>query len=422
MQNLKECARFAVKLPIARLLPLTARSEDDSSANTITMHHHGGSTMLRIITILLCWLVASLAVTSVYAQRTGNPEKDAELADKQAAKKGNVLKIADNAPDRYTVVKGDTLWGISSKYLLDPWRWPELWRGNRSQIKDPHWIYPGDVLVLDRKNGTLSLERSGASGSRDGKLSPTVRAEMLDKVIPVIPANVIEPYLARPVVMDAAMVDGKIQEGTLLRDAPQIVGGKEGRTLLGSGDVAYVSGLKGDKIEWNAYRPGKQLNDPVSGELLGTEAVYLGKVKVVRRGEPAEVMITKVKLELVKGDRLLPDERVAVSNFTLKSPSKTIDARVVSIYGSVATGGQHSIITINRGKRDGLETGNVLALFRSTLPLDFKPDGDGKSVVLQPEDDRYGLVTVFRVSDRLSYALVMNSSRELIIGDTLRNP
>ena len=378
--------------------------------------------MLRIITILLCWLVASFAVNSVYAQRTGNPDKDAELADKQAAKQGNVLKIADNAPDRYTVVKGDTLWGISSKYLLDPWRWPELWRGNRAQIKDPHWIYPGDVLVLDRKNGTLSLERSGASAVRDGRLSPAVRAELLDKVIPVIPANVIEPYLARPVVMEAAMVDGKIREGALLRDAPQVIGGKEGRTLLGSGDIAYISGLKGDKIEWNAYRPGKSLKDPVTGELLGTEAVYLGKGKVVRRGEPAELLITKAKLELVKGDRLLPDERVAITNFTLKSPAVPVDARIVSIYGSVATGGQHSIITINRGKRDGIEAGNVLALFRSTLPLDFKPDGDGKSVVLQPEADRYGLVTVFRVSDRLSYALVMDSSRELIIGDTLRNP
>lgn len=376
--------------------------------------------MLRIITILLCWLFASLAVTSVYAQRTGNPEKDAELADKQAAKRGNVLKIADNAPDRYTVVKGDTLWDISSKYLLDPWRWPELWRGNRNQIKDPHWIYPGDVLVLDRKNGTLSLERSGSN--RDGRLSPTVRGEALDKVIPVLPANVIEPFISRPVIIEAGTVDGKGGDGDTLRNAPQVIGGKEGRTLLASGDIAYISGLSGDKIEWNAYRPGKVLKDPASGEVMGTEAVYLGKVKVVRRGEPAEVMIGKVKLEILKGDRLLPDERVAISNLTLKSPAREIDARVMSIYGSVDTGGEHSIITINRGKRDGLEPGNVLALFRSTRPLEFKPDGEGKSVTLQPADDRYGLVTVFRVNERISYGLVMQSARELVVGDTLRNP
>ena len=381
----------------------------------------GGSTMLRIITILLCWLFASLAVTSVYAQRTGNPEKDAELADKQAAKHGNVLKIADNAPDRYTVVKGDTLWDIASKFLLDPWRWPELWRGNRAQIKDPHWIYPGDVLVLDRKNGTLSVERGGVTLG-EGKLSPTVIGQPLDKAIPVLPANVIEPFISRPVVIESAVVNGEVREGEALNNAPMVLGGKEGRALLGYGDIAYVTGLTGDKLEWNAFRPGKALKDPVNGEVLGTEAVYLGKVRVVRRGEPAEVLIGKFKLEIARGDRLLPDERVPVSNLTLKSPSRAIDAKIVSVYGSVDTGGEHSIITLNRGKRDGIEPGNVLAMYRSTRALEYKPDNESRTVVVQPADDRYGLVTVFRVHDRLAYALVMQSAREIAIGDSLRNP
>lgn len=377
--------------------------------------------MRRIITILLGLLFAGLAVTSVYAQRTGNPEKDAELADKQAAKRGNVLKIADNAPDRYVVVKGDTLWDIASKYLLDPWRWPELWRGNRDQIRDPHWIYPGDVLVLDRARGTLSFENGQTT--REGRLSPTVRSEPIDKAIPVLPADVIEPFLSRPQVIEASSVNGDDRGADILRNAPQILGGKEGKTLLGSGDVAYVTGLSGDKIHWNAFRPGKQLRDPVTGEIMGTEAIYLGKTKLVRRGEPAEVMIGKVKLEILKEDRLLPDERVEISNFPLTSPTRPIDARVMSIYGSVDTGGLHSIITINRGKKDGLELGNVLALFRSTRPLSYRPDGeDGKTVAVQPPPDRYGLVTVFKVGERLSYALVMNSGRELAIGDMVGNP
>ena len=378
--------------------------------------------MRRIITILLCSLFASASVTTVYAQRTGNPETDAQLADKHAGKRGNQLKIADNAPDRYTVVKGDTLWDISAKFLADPWRWPELWRGNRDQVKDPHWIYPGDVLVLDRKNGTLSLARRGVSGVNEGRLSPTVRSEALGKTIPVLPANVIEPFISRPIVIEASMVDGKVQQGDALKNAAQIIGGKEGKTLLGTGDIAYVSGLTGDTIDWTAFRSGKTLTDPANGEVVGTEAIYLGKVKVVRRGEPAEVMIGRVKLEILKGDRLLPAERGDVSNLTLKSPEREIDARIMSIYGGVDTGGLHSIITINRGKRDGLENGSVLALFRSTLPLNFKPEADGKSVTLQPVPDRYGLVTVFRVTDRLAYALVMQSSRELQVGDTLRNP
>lgn len=378
--------------------------------------------MLRIISILLCLLFASAAVTSVYAQRTGNPEKDAELADKQAAKRGNVLKIADNAPDRYVVVKGDTLWDIASKYLLDPWRWPELWRGNREQIRDPHWIYPGDVLVLDRARGTLSFEGQAAA-TREGRLSPTVRSEPLDKAIPVLPADVVEPFLSRPQVIEASTTNGEDQGNDVLRNAPQVIGGKEGRTLLGTGDIAYVAGLNSDKINWLAFRPGKELRDPATGEVMGTEAIYLGKARVVRRGEPAELMIGKVKLEILKQDRLLPEERVEISNFPLTSPTNKIDARVVSIYNSVDTGGLHSIITINRGKKDGLAIGNVLALYRSTLPLNYRPGGeDSKSVTVQPPPDRYGLVTIFRVGERLSYALVMNSARELAIGDTLLNP
>ena len=378
--------------------------------------------MLRIITILLCWLFASFAVTTVYAQRTGNPEKDAELADRQAAKRGNHLKINENAPDRYTVVKGDTLWDISSKFLQDPWRWPELWRGNRSQIKDPHWIYPGDVLVFDRKNATLTLESRSVSATQEGRLSPTVRATMNEKAIPILPANVVEPYLARPQVLEAVMVDGQLQESDVLRNAPMVVGGKEGRSLLGNNDIAYVTGLTGDKLEWNLFRKGNPLKDPATGEIMATEAIYLGKGKIVRRGEPAELLIGRVKLEILKGDRLLPAERIPLANFALRAPAKETDARVMSIYGGVNTGGLHSIITINRGKNDGLEPGHVLALFRSTRVLNYRSDENSPQVSLQPPDDRYGLVTVFKVTDRLSYALVVDSSRELAVGDTLHNP
>ena len=385
--------------------------------------------MLRIITILLCWLFASLTVSSVYAQRTGDAEKDAALADQQAAKRGNLLKVREDAPDRYVVLKGDTLWHISSKYLLDPWRWPELWRGNREQIKDPHWIFPGDVLILDRANASLRLgggvgesrpsatNDSGGQASRDIRLSPQVRSELIGKAVNVLPAHIVEPFLSKPQVIEVGSANA-----LSLENAPMIVGGKEGKTLLGSGDAAYIAGLASEQINWNAVRPGKVLKDPGTGEVLGTEAIYLGKAKVIRRGEPAEVMIGKVKLEILKGDRLLPDERVEISNFSLKSPAREIEARVASIYGSVDIGGNYSIITVNRGNQDGLENGDVLALYRSTLPVSYKPDGDGKTVTLQPVPDRYGLVVIFKVSDRISYALVMNADRELAVGDTLRNP
>lgn len=375
--------------------------------------------MLRIITILLC---GSLAATSSYAQRTGDPELDARLADRQVKRTGNVLKIAEDAPERYVVKRGDTLWGISSRYLSDPWRWPELWRGNREQIKDPHWIYPGDVLVLDRATGTLSLERGRTQSKSDVvRVEPTERIEAIEKAVPVIPANAIEPYLARPMVLDARMVNGRYEESDLLRDAPKLLGANEGRVILGTGDRAYVTGMKSDALNWSVFRPGRRLVDPDTKELLGTEAIYLGAVRVVRRGDPAEVQIQSVKQEILPGDRLVVAERQVLTNYTLKRPEHEVRARVMTIYGAVDTGGQFSVVTINKGKRDGLEVGNVLALFHSLPPIvDKQSNGTERRVALP--DERYGLVTVFRVTERVSYGLVMEVNRPLSVGDSLRNP
>jgi hypothetical protein len=388
--------------------------------------------MARIITILLCGVVGSLAMTSSLAQRTGNPEEDARLADRVVQRSGNVLKIAEDAPARYVVKRGDTLWGISTRYLSDPWRWPELWRGNKDQIKDPHWIYPGDVLILDRAAGTLTLERDGRPVTQGRaqqmqtpsdvvRLQPTARAEPLENAIPVIPANAIEPYLARPLVLDARVVGGRLEEAEGLRDAPRLLGAQEGRVMLGTGDRAFVTGMKSDALNWHVFRSGRRLIDPVTNELLGVEAIQLGTVRVIRRGEPAEVLIESVKQEILPGDRLMPAERQPLTNFTLRRPDREIEARVLSIYGAVETGGQYSIVTLNRGKRDGLELGNVLAIYHALPPLaDKQPDGSVRRVALP--DERYGLVTVFRIADRVSYALVMEVTRPLAAGDALRNP
>jgi hypothetical protein len=386
--------------------------------------------MLRIITILICWLLASLAVTSVYAQRTGDPVKDAEIADRMASRKGNVLKIAENAPDQYVVKRGDTLWDISSKYLTDPWRWPELWRGNKDQIKDPHWIYPGDVLVLDRTTGTLTRRGAGSVGDgtavavrpNEYKLSPATRAEANVRPIPVVPANVIEPYLSRPLVLDAVVVDGKIQEAEVLRGAPRIVGAPDDRYILSAGDTAYVQGLTSDTVEWNVFRPGEALVDPDNGEVLGLEAIFLGKARVIRRGEPATIQIRSVKQEISRGDRLLPGERDPILNYTLKRAEKDVKGRLMSVYGGVGSGGQFSIITVNRGSRDGLEPGTVLALFRSVPALVQAVEGKKEPVRIEVPDERYGLVTVFRTTERVAYAIVMEANRPLNVGDGLRNP
>lgn len=385
--------------------------------------------MVRIITILFCGFVASLVMTSSHAQRTGDPERDAEIADGVVQRSGNVLTISDDAPDRYIVKSGDTLWDISKRYLETPWRWPELWRGNKEQIVDPHLIYPGDVLVLDRKNGTLSVERNGtrssanyASGANNVvTVSPTQRIESSEVAIPLIPAHAVEPYLSRPIVLDARIVDGRVEEGEGLRNAPMILGSQDGRVIMGAGNRAFVKGLKGDALNWNIFRPGRPFIDPETNEILGTEAVFLGTAEVIRMGEPAEIRVLTSKQEIIKGDRLIVAERQAINNYTLKKPSQTINARVLSIYGGVNTGGRFSIIAINKGKRENLEVGDVLALFHAQRPITHKRN-DGEIDLIELPDDRFGLVTIFRVSDRVSYALVMDANRPLSVGDSLRNP
>ena len=381
--------------------------------------------MLRIITILFCWLMASLAVTSVYAQRTGNPVKDAELADKMATKRGNVLKIADNAPDRYVVQKGDTLWDLASKYLTDPWRWPELWRNNKDQIKDPHWIYPGDVLILDRNAGTLTRQRGGVvmgGDPKDVKLSPTQRSSEVAKPIPMLPANVVEPFLTRPLVLDVKVVDGKVQDGEALRNAPEIIGSPDERYILSTGDRVYIRGLSSDAVDWNVFRQGEPLIDPDNGEVLGREAVFLGAARITRRGDPAEAILRNVKKEVLRGDRLLAAERQPIANYLLSRPSKEVKGRVVSIFGGVNSAGQYSIITINRGSAAGLEAGSVLALYRQIPAFVRKIEGQEEPEKLVAPPERFGLITVFKTTEKLSYAIVMEANRPISVGDHLGTP
>jgi len=193
----------------------------------------------------------------------------AATAAAQGSGGGNVLEIQPNAPDTYTVQKGDTLWGISSKFLKEPWKWPQLWRLNRDQIRNPHLIFPGEVVRLDRATGTLSLDR----------LSPQVRTERLaGEAIPSIPAKVIEPFLAQPLVNER---DG-------LDNAPRIAATQEGYYNIGQGNRAYVDGL-GDSREplWQVYRAGIPLVDPDTKDTLGFEAVFLGQARLVRPGAPA---------------------------------------------------------------------------------------------------------------------------------------
>jgi hypothetical protein len=325
-------------------------------------------------------------------------------------------ELKAGAPDRYVVVQGDTLWSIAQKYLESPQRWPELWEMNRETLGNPHRIYPGDVLVLDRNRGQLTVLPTDTI-----KLSPQIRAESTAvREIPSIPASLIEPYLTRPLVI----------EPNGLENAPSIVATEENRVILGAGNIAYARGLSGAKEEtWHIYRRGKALIDPDSNLTVGFEATFLGSARVRRAGEPSTIEIIAANQEITTGDRLIAAGTPLIPNYAPHAPSARITGRVMSIYGGVGTvgeGGRNSVITLNRGRADGIEVGHVLALLRLGSVVGEKRNLSGvadKTIVgMKVPDERYGLVFVFRVFDRVSYALVMDVSRPVNPLDVVQTP
>ena len=350
------------------------------------------------------------------------------------------LVIKPDAPDRYTVVPGDTLWGISQRYTDSPWRWPDLWNMNKEQIRNPHLIYPGYVIVLDRERGRLTIGAADGAPAEPGKptesgkpstppvsaatapgsvkFSPRVRAESLAKQeIPSIPPAVIEPFLSRPLVIEP---DG-------LEKAPTIVATQQDRVILSAGNSAYVRGLGAAKDEtWYVYRKGDALVDPDTNQTLAYEAIYLGTAQLTRRGEPATVVLTTAVQEVSAGDKLVAAGRQQPVNYAPRAPNAKVRGRVMSIYGGVAKVGEagpQSVISINRGKADGLEVGHVLALYKfgQTVRDTTKAAGAADARITLPEE-RAGLAFVFRVFDRISYALVMHITIPVGPYDVVQTP
>ena len=323
-------------------------------------------------------------------------------------------KLQENAPDRYVVKKGDTLWGIAGRFLKDPWRWAEIWRLNKEQIRNPHRIWPGDVIVLDRTKKPPKLAKADPTV----KLRPQVREESLaEQGIPAIPARYIEPFLSKPLVIEQGGLD----------KAPRIIGTQTGTVYIGTGGVAYVSGIGGSKqANWQIFRPGDRLVDPDTGKTLGFEAIYLGAARVDRLGEPATVSIISATQEISQGDRLLPAGPVVLNQYAPHPPNSPISGRIIAVFGGLANseGGRNSIVSINRGTLQGLEMGHVLALVRTGASIP-DPQSDlsrDRAPRFRLPDERYGLAFVFRVFRQVSYALIMESSRPVAPGDTIRNP
>jgi nucleoid-associated protein YgaU len=294
-------------------------------------------------------------------------------------------ELAPNAPDNYTVKRGDTLWAISGLFLKSAWRWPELWGMNLDDIKNPHLIYPGQKLYLERKNGRATLRTqpsaAGEVPTDTVRLSPRTRYESLaSSALPTLKSHLIEPFLAEPVIVDE----------NELKAAPRIVAAQEGRVMLTRGDRAYARG-QGDAVlvddpgqkqkAYRIFRNATPLKDPVTGEVLGYEAQYVGKAVLVR-GEstqestgkdgkprtditPATIDIVGAKEEMRVGDRMLPEPVQELLSYVPHAPVAPVDARIVSVYGSaVANAAQNQVVAISRGARDGIERGHVMAIMK----------------------------------------------------------
>jgi hypothetical protein len=343
------------------------------------------------------------------------------------------LTIKPDAPDRYVVVPGDTLWGISERYTDSPWRWPDLWNMNKEQIRNPHLIYPGYVIILDRERAQLTIAAPGTERAPTPdapapstkapatpgsvKLGPRVRAESLGKQeIPSIPPGVIEPFLTRPLVVEP---DG-------LEKGPTIIATQSDRVMLATGNAAYVRGVGTSKEDtWYVYRAGKALVDPETNQTLGYEAIYLGTAQLTRPGDPATVVLTSAVQEVGTGDKLVAAGRPRPVTYAPRAPSGKIRGRIIGIYGGGRLGeaGQQQIVSLNRGKSDGLEVGHVLAVYNlgGTVRDVTKAKEDPKARIGLP-DERAGLAFVFRVFDRVSYALIVQITKPISALDVVQTP
>ncbi|MBT3012658.1 MAG: LysM peptidoglycan-binding domain-containing protein [Candidatus Thiodiazotropha sp. (ex Lucina aurantia)] len=309
-------------------------------------------------------------------------------------------------PERYTVVKGDTLWDISSMFLRDPWLWPEVWYVN-PQIANPHLIYPGDEIVLTYRDGQPVLQLS-----RKNSLSPRVRATPLDQAIPTIPIDAIAPFLTRPYVVDE----------NELEKAPYIVHFLDDHIVGGAGISYYARSIMEERpIQYAVVRPEKPYKDPDTGEILGYEALYVGTSELKRTGDPAKLLLTSSDMEAIIGDRLIKEqEDEPLIDFQPRVPENPIEGRIISVLNGVTQIGQYNVVVLNKGANVGLEAGHVLRILQGGEAIRDIVKGRGETVTLPLEEA--GHLMVFRTFEKVSFALVMDATKPLHVLDWVRTP
>ncbi|HEX7047456.1 MAG TPA: LysM peptidoglycan-binding domain-containing protein [Gammaproteobacteria bacterium] len=364
--------------------------------------------------------VAALVAGLLLAGCAAQPEPPPAPEPVQAAPvEKPPVELAPRAPERYVVKKGDTLWDISTMFLRDPWLWPEIWYTN-PQIDNPHLIYPGDIITIFWKDGQahLQITREGEVYQTTlpvTRLSPRVRTTPLASAIPTIPIEAIRPFLSNTRVVDEDVYE----------ELPYILRSQDGRLLSGAGNSVYVRGVEtGDPLRYHIIRIGDEYIDPETGDSLGFEALEVGQGVIRRQGDPATMYLDATKREAMRGDRLVPvEDEEFNTNFLPSPPDTQINGEIIDVVDGVSQFGQFQIATVNRGENSGLETGDVLAIYRRGEIIEDKvADGWLSDENVRLPDERAGTLLIFRTFDNISYGLVMNATSEIHLLDMVRNP
>lgn len=335
--------------------------------------------------------------------------------------------LDDDAPESYTVIKGDTLWDISDRFLKKPWLWPTIWNYN-PQIANPHLIYPGDRIALEYVNGkpTLVLSRNGKrlplngsqrsagtgpdTGSQTERLSPRIRVESLDDAVPTIPGESIQQFLVHPRVVAASEIEA----------APYVVAHHDDRLISAVGHKVYARGLTSrDETQYAVFRRSKTLRDPVTREVLGYEVTHVADARLLNLGDPSTLAITRNRMETIAGDILLPaGMEQANYNYVPRLPAIRGEGRIVSLVNAIAKTGRDQVVVLNLGTRSGIQPGDILAIeSRGGSMVDRR--GKGRFERIRLPDYRSGVVMVFQAFDKVSYALVMESTRPVMVNDII---
>ncbi|WP_286240667.1 LysM peptidoglycan-binding domain-containing protein [Neptuniibacter halophilus] len=323
----------------------------------------------------------------------------------QAETRKDNLLLRDDHPEEYVVVKGDTLWHISGRFLQSPWKWPEVW-GINPQVDNPHLIYPGDVIYLTWVDGKPRL-----GVRRDSGIYPRARVSPLEDAIPAIPLRDIISFLN----------DNRVLSEDLLKEAPYVLGGQSERIIAGAGDRIYARGtLLEDQKRQGIYRAANEYVDPDTEEFLGYEMLKIAEADVAAKSDDVITLdVRKSNKEVRVLDRVVPTEEVRIESvFYPKASPEGVTGQVLSVLGGVRDGGQFNVVALNRGSREGLETGHVFAIYRRG---EVVKDPVTKELVTLPQE-RSGELMIFKVFEKVSYGLIMQSRDVVSIGDEIREP